>query len=65
MNTEDFFDGNAGNKILRAYNVGCMLPYMDYTPRTFMEIVDGYEKYRQEIEADLREKQEDQPIIQY
>ena len=44
-------------------NVGCMLPYMDYTPRTFMEIVDGYEKYRQGIEADLRKKQEDQKII--
>ena len=43
--------------------VGCMLPYMDYTPRTFMEIVDGYEKYRQGIEADLRKKQEDQKII--
>ena len=23
------------------YNVGCMLPYMDYTPRTLDEIIDG------------------------
>lgn len=26
----------------RGYNVGCMMPYMNYTPRTFKEIVDGY-----------------------
>lgn len=26
----------------RAYNVGCMLPYMNYTPRTLDEIVTGY-----------------------
>lgn len=27
------------------YNIGCMYPYMDYTPRTLQEIVDGYHKY--------------------
>lgn len=27
------------------YNIGCMYPYMDYTPRTLKEIVDGYNKY--------------------
>ena len=26
------------------YNVGAMMPYMNYTPRTFEEIVDGYWK---------------------
>ena len=25
------------------YNVGCMLPYMDYTPRTLDEIIEGSE----------------------
>ena len=24
------------------YNVGCMMPYMDYTPRTLDEIIAGY-----------------------
>ena len=24
---------------LRMYNVGCMMPYMDYQPRTFEEII--------------------------
>lgn len=24
------------------YNVGCMLPYMDYTPRTLDQIIEGY-----------------------
>ena len=27
-------------------NVGCMLPYMDYTPRTLEEIAAGYEVWR-------------------
>lgn len=27
----------------RMYNVGCMLPYMDYTPRTLEEILDTAE----------------------
>ena len=30
------------NIICEAYNVGCMLPYMDYQPRTLKEIVEGY-----------------------
>ena len=29
----------AGDKMLRAYNVGCMMPYIDYEPRTIEEIV--------------------------
>lgn len=29
------------DKELRAFNVGCMLPYMDYTPRTLEEIMTG------------------------
>ena len=32
------------DKDLRAFNVGCMLPYMDYTPRTLEEIMAGAEK---------------------
>ena len=27
------------------YNVGCMMPYMNYTPRTFKEIIDGFKKF--------------------
>ena len=26
-------------------NVGCMMPWMDYTPRTLDEIIGGFEKY--------------------
>ena len=29
------------------YNVGCMLPYMNYTPRTLDEIIKGYNEYRE------------------
>ena len=36
-------EGHACNMI----NVGCMLPYMDYTPRTLDEILTGYERYRE------------------
>lgn len=28
-----------------AYNVGAMLPYMNYTPRTLEEIIEGSERY--------------------
>lgn len=31
------------DKELRAFNVGCMLPYMDYVPRTLEEIMAGVE----------------------
>lgn len=30
-----------GDHHLRAYNVGCMMPYMDYEPRTLTEIING------------------------
>lgn len=40
MNTEDFFDRHAGDRMLRAYNVGCMMPYMGYEPRSLSEIVE-------------------------
>ena len=43
MNTEDYFDRRAGDKMLCAYNVGCMMPYIDYEPRTIDEVVGGYE----------------------
>ena len=33
-------------KPVHAYNVGCMMPYMDYTPRTLEEIIEGYEAFR-------------------
>ena len=34
-----------GDSILRAYNVGCMMPYMEYEPRTLEEIVENYPPY--------------------
>lgn len=30
-------------------NVGVMMEYMKYTPRTFNEVIDGYEKYRDKM----------------
>lgn len=35
-------DGDRYQKV-RAYNVGAMLPHMDYTPRTLEEIISAYE----------------------
>lgn len=32
LNTDEF---------AKAFNVGCMMPYMDYTPRTFSEIIQA------------------------
>lgn len=31
----------SGDNLGQFYNVGCMLPYMDYTPRTLDEIIEG------------------------
>ena len=31
------------------YNIGCMLPYMDYTPRTLDQIIEGYKACKQDI----------------
>lgn len=52
--TEDFRrqferDGYPCNMI----NVGCMLPYMDYTPRTLEEILAGYEAFREKTAEDI------------
>ena len=33
---------NLYTKPCEMYNVGCMLPYMNYTPRTLDEIIEGY-----------------------
>lgn len=34
-------DGKPKEKVCNMYNVGCMLPYMNYTPRTIEEIIDS------------------------
>jgi hypothetical protein len=28
------------------YNVGAMMPWMQYTPRTLDEIIEGYKQYK-------------------
>ncbi len=43
MTNEDIFDSRAGDHMLRAYNVGCMMPYMDYEPKSLAEIARGAE----------------------
>lgn len=35
------YNRNINNLMENAYNVGCMLSYMGYTPRTLEEIIDG------------------------
>ncbi len=36
------------NEMKNAYNVGCMLPYMNYTPKTLDEIISLSRKYKEE-----------------
>lgn len=31
------------------YNVGCMMPYMNYTPRTLDEIIAGYKEFHEKF----------------
>ena len=40
--------GNLYDRQCEMYNVGAMMPYMDYTPRTLDEIIDGY-KFHKEL----------------
>ena len=40
------------------YNVGAMLPYMDYTPRTLDEIIEGYKKMKGKENEQEKEKEE-------
>ena len=44
-NADTFFEKRDGeyHKPFRAYNVGCMMKYMDYTPRTIEEIINEKE----------------------
>jgi hypothetical protein len=50
INRGDFVnDGHPrreGDKPLRAYNVGCMLPWMNYCPKSLQEIISGYESLK-------------------
>lgn len=40
---------------IQAYNVGCMLPYMDYTPQPFEYIIEAAEAYEKSILGDKNE----------
>lgn len=50
MNNDVFFGDKAGDSILRAYNVGCMMPYMDYEPRTLVEIIERHSQYKEVLQ---------------
>lgn len=39
---------------MRAYNVGCMMPWMNYTPQKLTDIMTGYDKWAEEGKMDLR-----------
>ena len=45
MNNDDFFGRRAGDSILQAYNVGCMMPYMDYEPQSLTEIIENADSF--------------------
>mgnify|MGYP001318803518 CR=1 FL=1 len=44
---------HAGGIPCQMINVGCMLPYMDYTPRTLDEILRGKEQYGHQAKKQL------------
>ena len=39
---------------MRAYNVGCMMPWMNYTPQTLNDIISGYNTWAEDMNFDLR-----------
>ena len=44
----DYFMGAPTGQII---NVGCMMPYMGYTPRTAKDILEGYKGYKELLYA--------------
>ena len=34
------------HSLCRMYNVGAMMPYIQYTPKTFLEVIDGYNDFK-------------------
>lgn len=44
--TSNNFWGSAPRNKANLYNVGCMMPWMNFTPRTLDQIISGYDKYR-------------------
>ena len=52
MEHDRYLMENLYSKSCEMYNVGCMLPYMDYTPRTLDQIIEGYyawKEYKAEV----------------
>lgn len=39
---------------VRAFNVGCMVPYMDYTPRTLKEILEANNALKEAVENEKK-----------
>ena len=55
------FNEHARNEMINKYgkecnmiNVGCMMPYMDYAPRTAEEIIDGYNLFLPHLDEYIR-----------
>lgn len=47
MMERDKFESEAlYDKPCNMYNVGCMVPYMNYTPQSLEEIIEGYNEYK-------------------
>lgn len=46
MEHDRYLMENLYEKKCQMYNVGSMMPYMDYTPRTLAEIVKGYDEWK-------------------
>ena len=50
MNATDYSGRRTGKSEIKAFNVGCMMPYMDYEPRSIWELLD-MDRHRREAEA--------------
>ncbi|MBO5712026.1 MAG: metallophosphoesterase [Acholeplasmatales bacterium] len=47
MEHDRYLMENLYSKSCEMYNVGCMLPYMNYTPRTLDQIIEGYKAWKE------------------
>lgn len=49
------------DKPCNMFNVGCMIPYMNYTPRTFEEIIG---QVSLEFSSKYTDNESEQPVLQ-
>ncbi len=63
MNNNKFFERRGRKNFLQAYNVGCMMPYMNYEPQTLTQIIEKGSQYEEKLLYRVRKIADEAKII--